>query len=500
MNSSTHGGTEHWDRWIERILLLSIVAVFVVRAISLFTTPIIDSYRWWGDESWLMTEFMTQMREGVFRHPYAFGASIQHSSGSLLGSMWLTALVYGGATSLFQSIQPEIVHIGRIVSFACSGVVLLMTFRLLRNVGVSSTLSLVSVALLCSSTAFFYMGHSARYDMLTALAILGLIIILSSIVKQAGTWRSTFLIGALLVGGATISVHVLLLSALPVVAFLIRSGAMRRPKNVIGFIAGCLAAGSLLVGAQAIVGNVSVFGSSQTTTFVNNVREIPAMRPFSRSVQVANVVQKIKTMMELAPVLFISTIALSIVLAIGTYMKQRGRTMQPAFTWLTLLSLLVILSWVIFESAAPTSYVIYVLPFACIICGIGLESLLTWGRRSIPGLRAVLGCLGIMLLIQSTFRDHAEAQIGEKLSTANEQVISEALAAINVDRSIRHDTISRIVAFNPAIHRLLATPGVNPMTTHFVEFPASAASLPGRPPCWSTTAGEQAGCRRTRFR
>jgi hypothetical protein len=137
-------------------MLLLATAIFLLDVQSLYTTPIPDSYLWWGDESWLMIEFRNQILHGVFSQPYALGSTLTHGSGIVFGNMWLTALLYGLPASMIRPETMDIVLLGRTITTICAITLLIALYEAVRNITSERVLALFSVLLLLTSRSCFF--------------------------------------------------------------------------------------------------------------------------------------------------------------------------------------------------------------------------------------------------------------------------------------------------------------------------------------------------------
>ncbi|HZK77050.1 MAG TPA: hypothetical protein VFD13_09095, partial [Candidatus Kapabacteria bacterium] len=160
------------EEWIFFGMLALVTIIVMLELLSLYSTPVPDSYLWWGDESWLTIEFRTQILTGVFRHPYALGSSLAHGSGMVFGNMWIPALFYGVPATLVSPIAMDIVLLGRTVTAIFAFTLLLMLYEIVRRLSGDRLLAIFSVLLLVTSRSFLLTSHSARYDILSALAII----------------------------------------------------------------------------------------------------------------------------------------------------------------------------------------------------------------------------------------------------------------------------------------------------------------------------------------
>ncbi len=442
-----------WEDLVFFAVLAASSALIMFQVTSLFVAPIADSYLWWGDESWLMTEFRTQILMGVFRHPYALSSSLAHGSGIVFGNMWLTAALYGIPAALAKS--SDVVMIGRTVTALLSVTLAFVLYEVIRKLTGERLLALFGVLLLITSRSFLLTSHSARYDILSALAILAGVFWLLRL-RGAMKARASFLTGLLVAGGLLISVHVLLALGLAALATVfVRSQAKLR--NVMLFVAGAAAFGIVLF-LVSLAQSESTLGTA-SGAFTLNIRDVPALRLLSRSVQIANILQRWSTATSFA-LGYVVVIAIALALVVMRIIRQRGRLSIPAWGWLIAILLV---SWLEFESAAPTSYLIYILPV------LSVAIVLTIQAVSSKAVYSVLVVILSIALIVCSFHDSWQSRWnGMRLSRANDDAIAAACAEIEQDTS--HPLV---LAFNPAVHRLMTDTNIRLMTTQFVEFPES---------------------------
>ena len=444
------------------LLLPLAVALLLMQTMSLYTTPIPDSYLWWGDESWLTIEFGTQILEGVFRHPYALGSSLEHGSGLIFGNMWITALLYGTPAALLKN--ADIVLIGRSVTALLSLTLLVSLYEVIQRLTSDRIMALLGTILLLSSRSFLFTSHSARYDILTSLSILIVIFFLFQIIDRSPlTWLQSLLVGFAIGATLLITIHVTL--AIGIAAFLsiLVNSRGRRFQNAAIFCIGAAIFILLLIGINQLRGTSSLFGGSATSAYYLNLRDIPALRPFSRSVQIANLTQRWNTLTTLSLGYIIMLLALTL-LAIYSLWRKR---ISVNITTQKIILLVAFVSWLLFESSAPTSYLIYILPLLSIGIVLTIRDLLP---ERVGRWVAILG--GVILCLFGLADAPLPHGVGKLMTTQNEQAVDQALESIepsdNHDKPDRHPLV---LAFNPAIHRVLLDTNVRLMTTHFVEFP-----------------------------
>lgn len=428
-------------------LLCAAVAAFAYELRLLYTTPMYDSYLWWGDESWLMLEFRSQIVSGYFHHPFAFGSSLHATSGLLFSNMWLTALVYGLPAAVLRNF--DIVSLGRTITAIVAGILLFATYWSARRAETGRLASALAVLLLVTTRTFYLTSHSARYDALSALAILLFFIYLLTRGRQRMTPGSAFIVGLGLTGSLLISVHILLTLAFaaPLVVLLRSEDRMR---SLGAFCLGAVIPLAIFVIIAVASGAHSVFGYSGTSGFFSQVQNVPALRPFSRSVQLANIEQRFDMALRLAgPLTLLAGCALIIAIIPGI----RRRHSLPMW-WLPISALV---SWLLFESSAPTSYLIYIIPVVAVWVAVLLS----------PLPRFVLTLIGLALVLLLPSSIMSAESLGDTLTANNVLAVHEAAQFVKA-----HPQKGPVLTINLAVHQLLQE-GLPIMTTQFIEFPAT---------------------------
>src|SRR5665213_3267167 len=152
------------------LVLVGALVVFALQLRTLYTVPVYDSVRWGGDETWLMREFGDQASHGVMSYPESFGGG-QRTDGVLAGSMWVDALIYGATGNLFFPAH-DYVSVGRTVTALLALLLIASIYFILRKLRVSPLLASASVLLVVACQGFVWAAHSARYDLLTGLALI----------------------------------------------------------------------------------------------------------------------------------------------------------------------------------------------------------------------------------------------------------------------------------------------------------------------------------------
>ena len=443
-------------------LLAIASAIFLLDLISLYSTPVPDSYLWWGDESWLMLEFRNQMMHGVFQHPYALGSSLAHGSGIIFGNMWVPAIFYGIPAALITPERMDIVLLGRSITTIFSFTLLVALYEIVRRLTLDRLLALFSVLLLLTSRSFLFSSHSARYDILTALAILAGVYLLLRIHSPLTALRAAIM-GFIAAATMLVTIHVTLALMLATLVAILYYAENRWPRLVLGFLSGVAVFAIMLLGISAVRGQMTLFGMSGTTSFALNLHDIPALRFYSRSVQIANLAQRwtMLRMYGLGYILVFATIAI-------IYIIQYLRRIRPIPIHIHAVTIvIVLLSWLEFESAAPSSYLIYVLPVLSIAVALSMKHLMREHIRT-----WAIGVVSILLGIFAFQDIPGEHGKGYHIMTSNSLAVGTALGEIEGSNT---GTRPLVLAFNPAIHEVLRDTNVRLMTTQFIEYPGDAS-------------------------
>jgi hypothetical protein len=429
------------------VLMLE-VAFIVFQVSSLETTPVGDSGCWWGDESWLMSEYREQVTTGVLRHPNAFGASVHTSNGVLFGSMWASSIIYGVPSILASS--ADMVVLGRIITTLLAlALCVLLWLVLCRKFGWS--IAALGVALLVSSTCYFLTSHSARYDILTSLAVFAIVFALS---KQNGISARPFAAGSLLALTPLVTLHVSFILAPVALLLAFEFVRTKHLKGLAAFVSPFIfVAGILLVYHWATTG-ITLFGSSGLSGFSQNYHLIPISHPFSRSVLVASVLQKAETAWASAPVVLVSFILAIIVLAVRMVRRRKPSR-------LTTLGLLAVFGYLMLETSR-LSYLIYVLPLLVMIAMIEIgRHAINWRITPYAALAAT-----IVVLFFAVQEQASATRNGNLITQGNVGATQTALARI-----VRESVGSpKVLCSRSSIRLALQFKGITPITTHFMEF------------------------------
>jgi len=358
-------------------VIAATITIFTLQLRTLYTVPVYDSVRWGGDETWLMREFENQSAHGVMSYPESFGEP-QRTDGVLAGSMWVDAVIYGATGALFFPAH-DYDTIGRTVTAVLALFLLASVYFILRKLRVSPLIASASVLVVVASQGFVWATHSARYDLLTGLTVLWYCYYLSR--HENATRAQMFIAGIAGVAAICFSRHLLLLGFGASLVFLFQQRIWKRPAQLAAWIAGSTLAAILLSFAYLVgAGEFSLFGrggGEGSYSFVLN--QIPILRPFSRNVQVSNVIERFQ-LFKIDALGILIVIAISIVLGVAYWIKGRPRDQigrvssvenfaQKFFLSCTVVCTLV---WLLAEGSRPY-YLFHIVPLLIIGTAIVLE-------------------------------------------------------------------------------------------------------------------------------
>ncbi|HEY3876902.1 MAG TPA: hypothetical protein VGM92_15665 [Candidatus Kapabacteria bacterium] len=450
------------ERILSRILLGLALILVAMQMRSLTIFPEANSFRWFGDETWLMSEAKQQVLTGTVTYPLSIGSTLEHGKGLVLSMTWLSSLLYGVPIALLHF---DPVSIGRIVTGILSITLLITLYRSSRLLGAGPLSAAAAVLLLCSARSFFFSSHSARSDILAGLVVL--LFVTFCIRADSGRRRRAtgwwFGYGAMILFLCiSSSIHLLTLLGPISIYFLWRLGAFTNAKNVLAAFAGGVSVLLLFVVIYyATTGNLMLFSSSaQHMQFQDVLSSIPILRPFSRSVQVSNVIIRLKQLWAESPAIFIFPIV-SIV------------------AWKTVLSFkntfvfalcIIFLSWLLLEGA-EVNYLIHILPLLFLGCALGLSAA-TRRWEQITNIALFLFSLFFFIF---GIRDTIAAK-----NTASRIDDANAAAVHSIEKAIAsHWQINakpRVVSEPLTLERLSRDTNLETMTDHFISFPTLSAS------------------------
>ena len=469
----TEGRNHSWERTASIILGVLIAVGLIAQTRVLYEFPQPDSSRWWGDETGQMLELRTELQDGYARIPTALGSSVAITNGLVRGNSWLAAIMYGVPTLLFSHFA-NVVEIGRTITFLLSLLLLFAMYRAMRRFGTNRIIALLVLLILISTRNYFFSTHAARLDVAASIAVVLLTWYCAAKFEQyrIGTWDPSLwwyaAIGAAVLALATLSIHLLTLLPLITIYCFWKLQAYRRPLSLLAAITGALVVAAMLFGIYSLSGApVSVFGpSAGNNQFHTVASNLPVLRPFSRSVQVANILERVHGLWSEAP-----TVIVFAFITLLFSISRKGTVPKSLAQCFTLgASIVILLAWLLFESPALYYYV-QVLPIFLIAMAFVVSNRLKIQRNAIA---IIILCAGVLsyfgiadVLRASATAKNISKDNGSALQTAVEEIESENG---NKDRPI-------VLAQNPAIAVLEYDSRVRLMTAHLVSFPISNEPL-----------------------
>ena len=357
------------------LIFAGALVLFVLQLRTLYTIPVYDSVRWGGDETWLMREFGNQIKHCVMSYPENFGGP-RRTDGVLAGSMWVDALIYGlpGAL-LFPS--HDYVSVGRTVTAVLALFLLASIFFILRKLKVSYFVAALTVFLVVACRGFVWASHSARYDLLTGLTLIWFCYFLSR-QQNPSTRRMAIagFFGALMI---CFSRHMLLLGLAASMAFLIELRVWKKWDLLWVWLAGsAIGAGVLSLAYLAGAHEFSLFGrggSEGSYSFVLN--QIPILRPFSRNVQVSNLVERFHLFERDATWILVILAAAFVMCTLYRLLDRNGRErfssfLHGPFKFWFLAAGLCSLTWLLAEGSRPY-YLYHIVPLLSLVAAIAFD-------------------------------------------------------------------------------------------------------------------------------
>ncbi len=438
---------------------------------SLYLAPVPDSIRWGGDETWLMREFKQQATHGVMQYPESYDAE-PRTDGVLAGSMWVEALLYGGIGAVLHP-HCDYVSIGRTVTVTLSVMLLgLLVWALIKR-GVSRLTSLSAALLLAANMTFFYASHSARYDILTGLALLAWVLCCESLIRKGELSRpQAILFGAASVLTIIFSRHMLTL-ALPTTMltfFLLKPWKKALLVPMLGAtlitIAGLC--GAYLAGA----GSFSLFGNGGgmgNYSFV--LQQLPILRPFSRSVQVSNLMERVSLLWIESPVVLV-VLLIALLVLFGSLLspKYRSGLMQVrGIGFFIFAGALSFGSWLLLQGARPY-YTLHILPLLLFVAALVTERF-----PSKYAARLVLPILALFSCVISYPLFLLAAENGSQISHDQREVMQRFSKAIQANY---HGTSKpRVLSEVAGLNWMLSDSTVEVVTLDVFQPPPSSPAL-----------------------
>ena len=357
------------------LVIAGALVLFALQLRTLYTVPVFDSVRWGGDETWLMREFGEQAAHGVMSYPENFSGpghtNAQRTDGVLAGSMWVDAVIYGATGNLFFPAH-DYDSIGRTVTAILALLLIASVYTILRKLRISPLLAAVSVLLMVASQGFVWATHSARYDLLTGLTLIWFCYYLSR--RENASPKQMFVAGIIGAAAICFSRHLLLLGLAASLVFLYQHRVWKHQALAWAWVAGSSVGAVILsVVYVAGAGELSLFGhggAEGSYSFV--LSQIPILRPFSRNVQVSNLIERFHLFLTDAPGMLIifgvsSLVAIAYSLGVGRSGRvgHRGRLSTQAQLFFLLCMIFCTVTWLLTEGSRPY-YLFHIVPLLII--------------------------------------------------------------------------------------------------------------------------------------
>ncbi len=203
-------------------------------------------------------------------------------------------------------------------------------------------------------------------------------------------------------------------------------------------------------------GTLTLFSSSTgPAQFQDVLSSIPIRRPFSRSVQIANIIIRLKQFESEAPQIFLLPVLLSLI----------WRRVSDAHYTFVIASFIVIVSWLLFEGA-EINYLMHLLPL--LFLGLAIAATVVIKRWKIVTTASFTG-IAILFFICS-LHDSSNAFVAASgIDQSNYASIHtiEANIATNWHRTGK----PRVLTEPITLDRLSQDTNLETMTDHFISFP-----------------------------
>ncbi len=456
------------------VLVVSL-AVLALQLRTVYTVPVFDAARWGGDETWLMREFVHQAEHGVLLYPESFGEPVR-TNGVLAGSMWGNALLYGVPGIIFFP-HYDYVSIGRTVTALLALLLIGSLYFIACSLKISPLLSALAVALMVMSQGFVWATHSARYDLLTGLVLIWYCYYLSKIEKFG--FRQMFVTGAIGIFTICFSPHLLTLAAGATLAFLIVNRMWRNPAGLFAWVVGSLSAIAMLSIAYIIgSGEFSLFGrGGKAGIFSFVLNEVPILRPFSRNVQVSNLMERCHLVQKDLPgMLVMLFVALLIFIVYQLRLRRKDAekhrviiTLRQNFFLMS--TLICTLSWLLMQGSRPY-YLFHIVPLLLLGCAIIFE---LWSQVYSTRWIAETGAIVVMTIAIFLGVNHSipSPALGEAIARDQQSAISRFLLEARIDSQRK----SRILLDVAGLDRALADTSCEVLTLDMFQPPANAEAL-----------------------
>jgi hypothetical protein len=445
---------------------------------SLYMAPRPDAVRWYGDETWQMRQFQTQMREGTLRNPDAPQSSISHNNGILPNSLWINATLYGIPELLFfPTFSP--VTIGRSVTLFLALFLLAYAYWMQRRRGVAAWMAICACILLEANHAFFFASHSARYDLFIAFGTLISIDFLSHIFHSIQNNEplgkgEKILLAAFPALCLAWNIHLVRIEFLPYLTVLIAIALKNYRKAFSLLLANVGVFLLLLLPALIIVSPWSLFNSGTGhsmlgETFGNN----PVLRVFSPSIFRSTIMERFSGLQSEAPITLDCSLIFLILGMVALVVRKRiGKTLEFSIFLFLVISFL---SWAVTLRYVPY-YGIHFLPLMVICASILVMS----GYKMIGSkfVRIFLSISFAIIVLYAAYKSFEDGVVassrGKTIAISTQKTVSEIVSMIKDKSGV---TVPTVLAGLQLQDDLLTHKGIRTINSLYREYPDSPITL-----------------------
>ena len=229
----------------------------------------------------------------------------------------------------------------------------------------------------------------------------------------------------------------------------------------IGYASGAVTTlGILILIYYITTGDSTLFSHSTGHAQFNDVlSSIPILRPFSRSVQIANIIIRIKQFVTEAPQSFLLVLLLPLFL-------RRSQWNTNAHTFL-IASIIVFLSWLLLQGA-EIAYLIHVFPLIMLALALAMSSAMEHTTFRLVGMLLLTIAAGVFFVL--CLHDVTKAYTtAEALDHSNQSAVTNI--TLEIAKTWKQLNKPRVVTEPPALDRLSVSKNIQPITDHFISFP-----------------------------
>ncbi len=460
-------GVERLEGFSLLLLLLPVLVFLFVSIRTLYLFPVADSYRWYGDETWMLLAWRNLIAHGQMAVPVALGSTLQSSPGLLLGSGWVAALFYGVPQILFDASTDPIL-IGRTISFLFGVATIAILSLSGSRLKLPAAPTLLSAVLLVTTQNFTFASHSARYDMMTGFTVLAFVghFAVRSHERKIHSALFAFLFGlSTALAALTVSPHLEVL-LLPLAFFIAwYFGLLVRVKNALA-VAGGILCGFGALGVLFVLTNhhFSLAGGIATDNqFGSVLSNLPVRHFLSWSAERHQLLAKGFYLWHEAPAFAFILPLILISEAVLLGLKRP----HPTTAFLSVALGCVMFSALFFQSTLPY-YLVHVLPLVALTFAAHAGE---WKRASLfrPAVGLIsLGVAGLVMFVWLPQLKNAGV-IGKRISQENTAAIQAAIE--EESRLWSRGTPMLILTQAPGVHELLRDTSIRLMTEAFLFFP-----------------------------